>query len=276
MDYDDYFGGDEEFRDEFRPPDHVEAKAVAELRIFFQTNRQVFSSRQVQVLFEGTYFHWITLRALKILADEGSIRLEKRTLSYGAPINFVWHRSNRYNRREIKEIEQLVERYSDPEFTAALGNTGELLVSDGFGRFGFVQRGREARAFGGREWTRTEHNLDFLFERDARVYGVEVKNTLPYIDDKEFRTKLNICAHLHVIPLFVVRAMPRIWVLDVVRQGGFVLILKHQLYPLSHKSFAAEVRTRLQLPVDAPKALYDGTMQRFTTWHDKQLGLRDE
>ena len=141
MNYNDYFGADEEFRDEIRPPDHVEAQAVVELRTFFETNRRVFSSRQVQVLFEGTYFHWITLRALKILADEGSIRLEKRTLSYGAPINFVWHRSNRYNRREINEIQRLVERYSDPEFTAALGNTGELLVSDGFGRFGFVQRG---------------------------------------------------------------------------------------------------------------------------------------
>jgi len=82
-------------------------------------------------------------------------------LSYGAPINFVWHKSNRYTRREIKEVLSLVERYSDPEFTAALGNTGELLVSDGFGRFGFVQRGREVRAFGECKWTSTEHNLDF-------------------------------------------------------------------------------------------------------------------
>jgi hypothetical protein len=65
--------------------------------------------------------------------------------------------------------------------------------------------------------------------------------------------------------------MPRIWVMDIIKRGGFALILEYQLYPLSHKSFADEVRTRLQLPVDAPRALYDGTMQRFVSWHERQL-----
>ncbi len=268
MEYDDYL---DEFYEDDRPPDLVEGKAVDELRAFFEVNRQAFSSRQVEVAFEGKYFHWITHRALKILAEEGTIRLEQDTLSYGAPINFVWHRSNRYNRREIKEIKRLVERYSHQEFTAALGNTGELLVSDGFSRFGFLQRGRETRVNGDRRWTKTEHNLDFLFERDGRVYGIEVKNTLPYINDKEFRIKLAICNHLQIFPVFVVRAMPRVWVQDVVKRGGFALVLRYQLYPLSHKSFADEVRTRLGLPVDAPRALYDGTMQRFVSWHERQL-----
>jgi hypothetical protein len=197
MDHDAYL---DDFEEEYHSPDRVEKQAVDELRLFFEVNRQVFSSRQIQVIFERKYFHWITLRAMRILADEGVVRIEQRTLSYGAPINFVWHKSNRYTRREIKEVQDLVERYSHQEFTAALGNTAELLVSDGFGRFGFVQRGREARAFGGREWKKTDHNLDFLFERDGRVYGVEVKNTLPYINDKEFRTSwafVSTCRSFH-------------------------------------------------------------------------------
>jgi hypothetical protein len=270
---DDYM---EEFAEDDRPPDAVEGQAVDELRLFFDKNRQVFSSRHIEVIFEQKYFHWVTHRALKLLSDEGVIRLEQRTLSYGAPINFVWHRSNRYNRREIKEVLELVERYSKQEFTTALGNTAELLVSDGFGRFGFLQRGRETRSFNGREWTKTEHNLDFLFERDGRVYGVEVKNTLPYIEDKERRIKLEICAHLGVVPLFVVRAMPAIWVQDIARRGGFTLILRHQRYPLSHKSFADEVHERTGLPVDAPKALYDGTIRRFEKWHVKRLSKNEE
>lgn len=184
MDYDDPYE-----EDQLRPPDLVEEKAIDELRAFFEDHREVFSSRQIEVMFEQKYFHWITHRALSILAQEGTIRLEAAVLSYGAPINFVWHRSNRYNRRQIKEILRLVEQYSHQEFTAALGNTAELLVSDGFSRFEFVQRGRETRKFGGREWTNSDHNLDFLFERDKRVYGVEVKNTLAYINDKEFRIK---------------------------------------------------------------------------------------
>lgn len=156
MDYDDLY--EEELQ---RPPDPVEEKAIDELRIFFEANREVFSSRQIEVMFENKYFHWITHRALSILAQEGFIRLESAVLSYGAPINFVWHRSNRYNRRQIKEIMRFVERYSQQEFTAALGNTAELLVSDGFSRFGFVQCGRETRKFQGREWIKSEHNLGF-------------------------------------------------------------------------------------------------------------------
>ena len=272
MDWDEEYADYPEPQEAERAPDAKEREAVEVLRAFFDENpRRVYSSRQVEVAFEDRYFHWITHRALKVLAEEGAITLEQRTLSFKAPINLVWHRGNRYTRRPIKEVLALVERYSHPDFTAALGNTGELLVSDGFGRFGFMQRGREARAFDGRTWTRTKHNLDFLFERDGRVYGVEVKNTLPYINDEELGIKRALCAHLGVIPLFVVRMMPRIWIQDVAREGGFVLVLKHHLYPLSHKALAAEVRETLGLPADAPRALYDGTMQRFVSWHEKQV-----
>jgi hypothetical protein len=255
-----------------RPTDLVEEQAVDALRAFFEENRErVYSFRQVEIEFESRYFHWITQRALKVLAEDRVVTIEQRTLSYGAPINLVWHKSNRYTRRPINAVLALVEQYSNPSFTAALGNTGELLVSDGFARFGFLQRGRNAREFRGRRWTQTEHNLDFIVERDERVYGIEVKNTLPYIDDKELSIKLKLCSHLEVIPLFVVRAMPAIWTQEVVRRGGFVLQLRYHLYPLSHKALADQVRGELGIPADAPRALYDGTMQRFVSWHEKQL-----
>ncbi len=254
--------------EELRPPDLTEGQAVDALRDYFEANvDRVYSSRQLEVFFEDRYFHWITHRAIKLLSEEGTVRLEQRMLSYGAPINLVWHRKNRYVRRPAKEVIRLVEAYSHPDFTAALGNTGELLVSDGFGRFGFNQRGRNAQEYGGRRWTSSAHNLDFIFERDGRSYGVEVKNTLPYIHDRELGIKLEMCDHLSLIPLFVVRAMPAIWISDVSRRGGFTLVLKHQLYPLSHKTFADEVRKELGLPVDAPKALFDGTIRRFERWH---------
>jgi hypothetical protein len=137
-----------------------------------------------------------------------------------------------------------------------------------------VQAGRNARAFGGKEWVKTEHNLDFIFTRDGRAYGVEVKNTLAYIHDKELGVKLDLCEYLGIQPVFVVRQMPKIWIQDVAKRGGFTLVLKHHLYPLSHRSLAALVSASLGLPVDAPKALYDGTMQRFVNWHAKQLAMR--
>ncbi|MFL5381912.1 MAG: hypothetical protein ACJ8GN_05300 [Longimicrobiaceae bacterium] len=260
----------------YRGSDPYEEQAVDALRAHFEANRErVFSSRQIEVQFEARYFHWITHRALKVLEAGRIIEIEQRKLSYGAPVNLVWHRSNRYTRRQVKEVVDLIEKYSHPDFTAALGNTGELLVSDGFARFGFVQRGRNTREFGEKRWTRSAHNLDFIVERDGRVYGIEVKNTLPYIDDREFFAKLELCEFLGILPLFVVRAMPAIWTQEVVRRRGFVLQLKYHLYPLSHKSLADRVREVLGIPADAPRALYDGTMQRFVSWHERQLRLEE-
>jgi hypothetical protein len=122
---------------------------------------------------------------------------------------------------------------------------------------------------------KSDHDLDFLFERDGRVYGVEVKNTLSYIRDDELNTKVDLCAHLDVVPVFVVRAMPKIWIQDLARRGGFALVLRHHLYPLSHKRLAGEVKARLGLPADAPRALYDGTIQRFENWHLRHMGRQE-
>jgi hypothetical protein len=255
-----------------RPPDPIEGQAVDEVRAFFEENRErVYSSRQIEVHFERRYFHWITHRALHVLAAEGTIKLQQQQLITGTAINFVWHRSNRYVRRQVAEVKALVERYSHSDFTIALGNTGELLVSDGLGRFQFVQRGRETQEYAGRRWTRTNHNLDFVFERDGRAYGVEVKNTLAYINDGELGVKLELCAHLGLLPLFVMRMAPAPFIQRIVNQGGFALILGHHLYPLSHRALAREINEKLGLPADAPRALYDGTIQRFVSWHERQV-----
>ena len=45
--------------------------------------------------------------------------------------------------------------------------------------------GRNTRTYEGRTWTDTAHDLDFIFERDGAAYGVEVKNTLGYMEHKE-------------------------------------------------------------------------------------------
>jgi hypothetical protein len=62
-------------------------------------------------------------------------------------------------------------------------------VEIAFARFGFLPKAKDVRAFNGKEWTSTSHNLDRLFERDGASYGVEIKNTLGYIDRGEFAIK---------------------------------------------------------------------------------------
>ena len=180
-------------RIEGRAPDVREDEAREALQAFFdQHNESVFFSRQLEVRNEEVWYHWITNRALRELAGRGVIRTETRQLHTGGSIHVMWHKSYRYYRRDATRVVRLVEEYSDPNIGGSLGLQGEAMVLEGFARSQFVMRGRDARGYGGRDWTRTDHDLDFIFERDNRVYGVEVKNTLRYIDYVEFRTKIEM------------------------------------------------------------------------------------
>ena len=166
---------DEDFRaDEMdeRPSDPKQEEAREVLRTFFESrNEQVFFSRQIEVIHEGQFFHWVTNRALHDLREEGLVRREQRDLSWGGNISLLWHRSYRYYRRAAKGIVDAVEEYSAPAIGAALGLHGEQMVLEGFAREQFVLRGRNVREHEGREWEESGHDLDFVFERGGVVWG---------------------------------------------------------------------------------------------------------
>jgi hypothetical protein len=226
----------------------------------------VFFSRQLEVQNENDYFHWITNRAIRQLREEGLILGETRALSTGGSINLLWHRGYRFYRRSANRLVTLVEEYSDPNIGGAVGLHGEL---EGFARCQFVMRGRNTREYEGTSWIGSGHNLDFIFERDGEAYGVEVKNTLGYMDYEEFRMKIGLCQFLGIRPVFACRMLPRTWTTELISAGGYGMIMKYQLYPWTHKELAKRVAGELDLPVDAPKALYEGTMHRFLEWHRK-------
>ncbi len=254
-----------------RPPDPRQISAREALIQFFEEHReQVFFSRQLEVRYEQDYFHWITNRALRDLEDLGLVRSEWRTLRSGGRVRLLWHRSYRFYRRSANRVISLVEEYADPNIGASLGLQGEMLVLEGFARLAFVMRGRDVQAYGGRQWQESGHDLDYLFERDGIMYGVEVKNTLGYMDYDEFQTKIRLCQFLGVRPVFAVRMLPRTWIRELIAAGGFALVLRYQLYPWAHRELARRVARELGLPVDAPRSLADGTMARFLRWHEGQ------
>ena len=64
--------------------DSEEEKARARVLAHFEDDPDnVFYSRQIEILFEHEYFHWVTNRALRRLVEEGRIRTEARQLSTG-------------------------------------------------------------------------------------------------------------------------------------------------------------------------------------------------
>jgi hypothetical protein len=199
----------------------------------------------------------------------GLLRNEVRPLHTGGSLNLLWHRAHRYYRRDAAKVAELVEAYADPNIGAALGLHGELMVLEGFARRQFVLRGRNTREYGGRKWIETSHDFDFILERDGVSYGTEVKNTLGYMEHNELEVKIKMCRSLGLKPRFVARMLPKHWIKEVIDAGGFALILKHQLYPWAHKDLARQVKAEFGLPVDSPRALADGTVERFVRWHEK-------
>ena len=73
-----------------------------------------------------------------------------------------------------------------------MGLHGEALVLEGFARLEFVLKGRNTNSFRGKTRSSTNHDLDFVFSRDEAPYGVEVKNTLGYMDYAEFQRKIRL------------------------------------------------------------------------------------
>jgi hypothetical protein len=258
--------------EEGRRPDERELSAVERLRQFLDAHRErVFYSRQLEVLFEDDWFHWITNRAVRDLEVEGLLRSEERELRSGGTVKLLWHRGNRYPRRAASRIAGLVEEYSADHVSEAVGERAEQLLLAGLASRQFVFLGRASATYGEVVWGESGHDLDFIVEKDGIGYGIEVKNRLGYMGHDELEVKTELCLALGLRPVFVVRMNPRSWIEEVRKQGGFTLVMKYQLYPPLLRDLVARMRVELTLPVDHPRSLASGTMDRLVRWHE---GLR--
>ena len=94
---------------------------------------------------------------------------------------------------------------------------------------------------------------------------------MDYITHDELTLKLAMCRFLRLKPLFIMRAAPKTYIEEIVEQGGFSLIFDWQLYPHGYLTFAKRIHKRLGIPVDSPRAIAQGTIQRFLDWHLKHL-----
>ncbi|MHB2165330.1 hypothetical protein [Alsobacter sp. R-9] len=255
-----------------RVEDTEEARARARLLAHFEDYPEsVFYSRQLEVLFEREYFHWITNRAIRRLVEEGRIVSETRRLAIGSEVKLLWNRKFRFHRRAASDVFAMVDRYSSAATDGTLGLQGEHLILAAFARGQYLLHGEGTNRFNGLQWDETNHDLDFIFEKSGSFYGVEVKNTLRYLDVQEFVIKVRMCRHLGIKPVFAVRALPKTWIEALIQAGGYAMIMSYQFYPWTHADLAREIRARLSLPVDTPRRIEEGTMLRFERWARKSV-----
>lgn len=254
--------------------DKYQKLALKDLRIFFseeENKERVFYSRQLEIIFEDKYYHWITNRALKVLIDSGDIISQPYNLVNAGHVNLVWQKSFRYYKRTAREICDLIDLYSLPSLSADIGLRGEMLILEGFAMNGFKLLGRETNEFNNLKWTESNHNLDFIFSKDNINYGIEVKNMLGYMDYEELEIKIKMCDYLGIKPVFAVRMFPKTWINEIREYGGFSLIMKYQFYPMSFKELGDRVKEALKFPFSTPKRLEQGTMDRFLKWHNSNV-----
>jgi hypothetical protein len=79
----------EEFIEWPRDPRLDPAKAEV-MRLFDENPSSVFYGRQIEVIVEKRYFHWITHKALRELTKEGLILTELRITSGNNKLRLYW------------------------------------------------------------------------------------------------------------------------------------------------------------------------------------------
>lgn len=240
--------------------------------MFEGRREEVYYGRQVEVLLERRFFHWITTRALGELANSGAINSTDMALAGQTRVRFYWSRRNRYWKRKAAAARKLILEYSDSSFCRGMGRHAETMFTAALATAGFVPTGENIRSYKGVEWGETEHELDRIFERDDVAYGTEIKNSLDYITREELRIKVKMCNKLGIKPLFIMRMAPKSYIEEVRRAGGYSLIFEWQLYPYGHEDLARRVRETFGLKVDSPRAIERGTIERFVNWHERNLG----
>ncbi|MFC2170234.1 hypothetical protein ACFLRM_06710 [Acidobacteriota bacterium] len=266
--YNEYDG----YIDEIWVEDKYIDEAEEDILALYDSDRSsVYYARQLQVKLEKKYFHWITYKTLKYLGDLGKLEKKIRKQTEGTEIHFYIHPSNRYPIRKINEMEKIVREYSQPHIAKSCGQRAEDLFCLGLFKAGFNYSEKKVKKFRRKEWKRTGHDLDFLFERDNIYYGCEIKNSLSYIDKDEFDIKLAMCDFFEIRPLFIMRMAPKSYIDEIHKKGGYALIFEWQLYELSQKNLVDRIRQYLDLKVDCPTAIYDSTIAKFESWHKKRV-----
>ncbi|MFQ6126576.1 MAG: hypothetical protein ACE5R6_18475 [Candidatus Heimdallarchaeota archaeon] len=224
---------------------------------------------QLHVLFERlVYWHWLTDRNGKVLIEEGFLKKKEEE-----GVIFVLRSDVRYYKRKMKQKLDLIKQYADDNVTRGYGLYAEDLFRRTLQIEGFKLLGTDTNSYDGKSWTKTDHDLDFIVEKDGIAYGAEVKNTLSYMERDEFEIKLELCDYLGLVPLWILNNAPKSQFLEMKRRGGFSLIFGTQVYPPGFRRLVKDIWEilRLPVPVNVWRTIPEKLVKIFLRQHEKRL-----
>lgn len=279
METSDYFDGPSDYdaAEEFPRDTVIDEARVAVEDYITKHQRTTFYLKQLQVIFERTFYHWITAKAISELVAAGRLRDELVPLHEDLQdritnVRFIFHPRNRYTKRVIHKKLNLIRRFSTEEIGRASGRHAEILFSRALLTKSFHLTVEKARTYHDREWTETGHDLDFIFERDGVAYGCEIKNRFEYIGREEMRIKMRMYQHLGLTPLFIMRAAPKSYLHEIWQVGGLFKIFQTHIFPYGLESLVQQIREEfVGLPVDCPRDLPNTILDRILELHTRRL-----
>lgn len=253
-----------------------------------------YYQHQLQILYEGRFFWWVVKDALEELVGEGYLTVFDRErvpdladLSHVQTLKFYANadavktvRDETVMKTHVLRTAKMLDRYSGDENNRVLGKQLESLVENQLKMLRFEILDKHTNSYGGKKWRQTNHNLDLIARRNGLVIGVEVKNTLRIMSADEIDTKIDICHHLGIVPVFAVRWI-KPYIECIRRQGGFSWVFKTQILPFGQEQMVNDMFKRLsasgkkdrgyelKFPITVRNDLPPNSVKMFERWTKK-------
>lgn len=222
-----------------------------------------YHRKQIEVLFEDKYDHWDTNKAVDKLVVSGFLKMVKVK-----GMNFVFRADLETYKEEANRRFDIVQKYSHPTITSANGQWAEKITEFTFKAHGFEVVGFHTNKYLDRKWTTTNENLDLIIAKDNIAYGIEVKNTLSYMEVNEFTNKVEMCRYLGLRPLWILRAAPEIQFNTMKARNGLILRFKTQMFPYGQEDLVKEIWSFMRLPVGVKAELPPKIVNFFLQTHN--------
>lgn len=259
-----------------------------------------FFKRQLQIFYEADFFPWVINDALNILEHEGyllSIDSSQipgfRQLKNVRQMKFYANAKAESTIAELQRtmikkalsIGKVVNAYSHPQITSHVGRHLEDLLGYELRAQGFRIIGSHTNEYRGKKWTNSNFNLDHIAEHKSGrlAIGLEAKNTLGIISQKEIDEKISVCRHLGLTPVFAARWI-KPYIRHISKEGGFCWVFKTQIYPLGYDALTREAYRRLsvserqdsrghrlEFPVTATNMLPNLSLRNFERWVERRV-----
>jgi len=228
----------------------------------------------IQIILENEYLSGRVKNELYKLTEKGELSVRKHKIKNVGEAKFYFSNKleDNYIRniipKKVKKLANWIGKYSDIKVIRMLGEHLHYLVKNELRAQGFeIIEEKNVRKYEYKEWSRSKHSLDLVAKHNQKklVVGVEIKNMLTLTPKSEIITKLEMCEHLGITPVFACRWMEQ-YRSEIMSENGYLWQFKKQLYPLGQEKFVNEIQKRFQLPIEVKAELPRDSIIQFREW----------